>query len=273
LYRTTHLPGVEHRQQKLKGFNQQALATAKVILIGAGGLGGEIGEALVRKGIGTLTICDHDVVDRSNLNRQFFFKEDLGKPKPHRLAKNLAKHGFLGSVIEGYSLCFEDALDRELELDVDLDGTVAVVGIDNNPGRVAASIYYRERHIPCIFTAVSEQADHGFVFVQEPQGPCFGCLFPWAVNYDTYPCPGTPAVKDILKVVAGIVSYCVDSLLMARPRRYNYKAVYLATGDDMTWMVPRLPGCKLCGTPQDHPQTPSSPDTIGVASQQTVSGL
>src|SRR4030095_2256871 len=98
-YRTKQLPGVEDRQQKLKGFNQEALANARVILIGAGGLGGEIGEALVRKGVGTIVLFDHDLVEPSNLNRQRFYKNDLGKPKAHRLARNLAKEGFLGSTL------------------------------------------------------------------------------------------------------------------------------------------------------------------------------
>jgi molybdopterin-synthase adenylyltransferase len=254
VYRTKQLLGVTDRQQKLKGFSQQALATAKVILIGAGGLGGEIGEALVRKGVGTLTICDHDEVELSNLNRQFFFKEDVGKPKAHRLAKNLARHGFVGSVIEGYSLCFEDALESEPEFDLDLAGSLAIVAVDNNPCRIAASRYYREQAVPCIFTAVSEDASHGYVYLQLPGQACFGCHFTDAVNDETYPCPGTPAVKDILKVMGGIVSYCVDSLLMQkRLRTWNFKEVFLSTDDDRTWQVAKRSDCKLCSTPQHHP--------------------
>jgi molybdopterin/thiamine biosynthesis adenylyltransferase len=252
LYRTKHLAGVEDRQQKLKGFNQEALATAKVILIGAGGLGSEIGEALVRKGVGTLVIFDHDSVELTNLNRQKFNKSDLDKPKAHRLALNLSKEGFLGTVIEGYSLCFEDALQQG----VDLSCTLAIVGVDNNPCRVAASTYYREQAIPCIFTAVSLDVSHGYSFLQEPGKACFGCLFKDAITDETYPCPGTPAVKDILKVMGGIVSYAVDSLLlMERLRTYNYKSVYLCgtvPGND--WMVPRRPGCKLCDAGNALPQ-------------------
>ena len=63
IYRTKQLLGVEDRQQKLKGFNQEALAKARVIIIGAGGLGGEIGEGLVRKGVGTIVFFDHDLVE------------------------------------------------------------------------------------------------------------------------------------------------------------------------------------------------------------------
>jgi sulfur carrier protein ThiS adenylyltransferase len=254
MYRTKHLPEVEDRQARLPGFSQEALTLAKVIMIGAGGLGGEIGEALVRKGVGRLALFDHDYVELSNLNRQLFGKNDLGRPKSHCLSRNLSKLGFLGSVIEGYSLSFQDALKSG----VDMAGNVKVVvcGVDNNPCRIAVSSYYQEQKIPVVFTSVSVDASHGYVFVQEPGKACFACQFPKAINDDTYPC-GTPAVKDILKVVSGIVSYAVDSLLMERLRTWSYKHCYLdGTIPDKNWMVPRSPHCTLCGTPQDHPQTP-----------------
>ena len=141
--------------------------------------------------------------------------------RAHRLARNLSTHGFCGSLIEGYSLSFEDAL----ALGVDMSGSVIVCAVDNNPCRIAVSTYYRELQIPVIFTAVSADARHGYVFVQEPGKACFGCLFTDAVNDETYPCPGTPAVKDILKVVGGLVSYAVDTLLMDRLRLWTYMSL------------------------------------------------
>ena len=56
----------------------------------------------MRKGVGTLTVLDFDLVEITNLNRQHFYKKDLGKPKAHRLAHNLAKEGFCGTHIQGY---------------------------------------------------------------------------------------------------------------------------------------------------------------------------
>jgi hypothetical protein len=104
------------------------------------------------------------------------------------------------------------------------------------------------------------------------------CQFPGSITDTTSPCPGTPAIVDILKVVTGIAVYAVDSLLMPRPRRWNYKAVYLATEGDCTWTVAKRPDCALCGerstTPQsgflviDETPTPSSPDPLGVLSGQ-----
>jgi molybdopterin/thiamine biosynthesis adenylyltransferase len=214
---------------------------------GGGGVGSEIGEGLVRKGVGTLVILDHDLVEPTNLIRQHFYERDLGKPKAHRLAKNLAREGFCGTVIRGYALRLEEAIAQG----IDLSGSVAIVGVDNARGRIAASRFFRSLGMPVVFTAVSEDANNGYVFVQEaaPDAPCFACLFPDAVHDTTDPCPGTPAIKDILKVVAGIVVYAVDTLLpgMARPRSWNYKEIFLDGFPGRDWTVERRENCQLCG--------------------------
>jgi molybdopterin/thiamine biosynthesis adenylyltransferase len=243
----TNEPSVTDRQEKVAGFSQQALTAARIILIGGGGLGGEIGEALVRKGIGELCILDPDIVEPTNLNRQRFYETDLYKNKAKCLARNLAKEGFCGTLIQGYGLSFEEACKRG----IDLLGSVAIVGVDNNPTRIAACGLYRKEGLPVIFTAVSRQADHGYVFIQEPGQACFACLFPRAVNDDTYPCPGTPAVKDILKVMGGIVSYAVDTLTMKRLRVWNYKSIFLdgtIPGSDS--LIEARQDCKLCHSDQ-----------------------
>jgi molybdopterin/thiamine biosynthesis adenylyltransferase len=243
---------VTDRQEKLTGYNQDALAKAKVIIIGAGGLGGEIGEALVIKGVGALSLCDFDLVELSNLNRQLFTQKDLGKPKAHRLALNLSRQGFCGTTIEGIALSFQDALAQGIPL----TGSVIVCGVDNNPCRIAVSKYYQDQQIPVVFTAVSTDASHGYVCVQEPGKACFACQFPKALNDETYPC-GTPAVKDILKTVSGIVSYAVDTIIMPRIRTWNYKHCYLdGTIPGKDWLVPRRQDCPLCSTPQDQAHTP-----------------
>src|SRR5687767_14272577 len=95
-------------QKKVPGYIHEALENAEIELIGGGGLGGEIGEALVRKGIGRLRILDDDVVEPSNLNRQKFYARDLSKNKAIRLARNLAHEGFLGTEITGVSLSFQE---------------------------------------------------------------------------------------------------------------------------------------------------------------------
>jgi molybdopterin/thiamine biosynthesis adenylyltransferase len=236
---------VTDRQERLLKFSQDKLAKATVLLIGAGGLGGEIGEGLVRKGAGALKIFDDDIVELSNLNRQRFYRRDLFKSKALRLTRNLAQEGVMGTRLQGYALSLQDAVVQGIDLAAD----AVVVGVDNNPTRVFAARHFRALGTPVVFTAVSRTANNGYVFVQESNGPCFGCLFPDAVIDETYPCPGTPAIKDILKVVAGLVLYALDSILMARPRQWQYKDIVLdgsIPGND--WRIATREDCLLCAS-------------------------
>ncbi|MFQ5693528.1 MAG: ThiF family adenylyltransferase [Nitrospinota bacterium] len=235
--------GLTDRQERLEGFRQEALRRLKVVLVGAGGLGGEIGEGLARKGVGELTILDGDRVTLSNLNRQHFYARDLYQNKAKRLAANLKREALCGSRIAGHPLPFEEALETGIDLACD----VAVIGVDSNPCRAAAARHFYAKGVPAVFTAVSMTANNGYVFVQEPGGACIGCLFPDALNDEKTPCPGVPAVKDILKVMAGVVLYAVDSLVMERPRAWNYRDLFLdGSAPDRIMNIPRGAGCPLC---------------------------
>jgi molybdopterin/thiamine biosynthesis adenylyltransferase len=234
---------VSDRQDKIPGFDKAALRKARVHVVGLGGVGSWVAQGLSRKGVGQLLLLDHDIVEPTNLVRQLYYPEDLGYPKAHRLARILAREAPLPTTITGYHLSFQDALARG----IDLTASVCVVAVDANSGRIAASVYYRERQTPVIFCAVSEDASHGYCFVQLPGQGCFACLKPDVVTDVTAPCPGTPAILDMLTVVSGLALYAVDSVLMPRPRSWNYKDVYLASGDELTWNVPRKPTCPLCG--------------------------
>jgi hypothetical protein len=228
----------------IDGFNQQALRQARGILVGAGGINGETGEGLCRKGIGELVFIDPDEVEPTNLNRQFFFERDLFKNKALRLAKNLAPHAPCGTVLVGHALSFQDAV----ALNVNLHGTFGVIGVDNGEARVAASIQFRRLDIPAIFIAVDLLAEAGYVFVQEAGKACFGCLFPKTMFGRKAPCRA-PASKDILKVVAGIALYATDTLIMERKRSWNYREVHLAGfAPSCERVVGRLPDCPLCGS-------------------------
>lgn len=244
------------RQVRIPGFEQERLNSAIVVLIGAGGLGGEIGEGLARKGIGRIKLLDADVVEPSNLNRQFFFRENLFKNKAVSLAENLSYFGFGKTALYGYPYSFEEAI----ALDIDLNCSAAVVGVDNNPCRVRASYYFLKRKIPVVFTAVSEDGNSGYVFIQESKenAPCFGCLNPLIVEEVKsgilkYPCPNTPAIKDILKTVAGLIIYSVDTLLMPRNREWNYRVIYLdGSIPSLLNNLKRKEGCLLCSPDQEN---------------------
>jgi molybdopterin/thiamine biosynthesis adenylyltransferase len=107
--------------------------------------------------------------------------------------------------------------------------------------------------IPVVFTAVSGDGDHGYVFVQDKKGPCIACLFPDMADDDRYPCPGTPAIADILQTLGGLVVYAVDTLLMKRPRNWNYRRLSLCDGTtDGATVVPPRSGCRMFAPGSSH---------------------
>ena len=140
-------------------------------------MNGEVGVGLARKGVGRLKIFDHDTVELSNLNRQRFWEADLYQNKAERLAKNLAKEATAKSLFVGCPMTFQDAV----ESGIDITGEVVVCGVDNNETRVFVARHFLKT-APVIFIAVSNDAEHGYVFVQEPGKTCYGCLFPDSVN-------------------------------------------------------------------------------------------
>jgi molybdopterin/thiamine biosynthesis adenylyltransferase len=200
----------------------------------------------VRKGIGSITLLDDDIVEASNLNRQRFYPKDLGRNKAISLAENLQRECIAATEVRGIAMRLEDALERRIDLACD----VAICGVDNNPARVAAARFFRSKGIPVIFSAVSVDGDHGYVFVQEPAGACLGCLFPDIVNDDRFPCPGTPAIADILQAVGSLVVYGVDTVLMKRPCTWNYRKVSLSNGaNDGCGRIQARPGCAMIAHP------------------------
>jgi molybdopterin/thiamine biosynthesis adenylyltransferase len=236
------IPGAEDRQKAIPGFDQEVFSRSRVLCIGAGGIVSQIAPTLVRKGIGRITLLDDDIVEPSNLNRQRFYIKDVGKNKALALAGNLQPECIAETEICGIPLRLEETIARGIDLACD----VAVCGVDNNPARVAASGHLRAAGVPVIFTAVSPDGDHGYVFVQDKEGPCIACMFPDMVNDDRYPCPGTPAIADILQAVGALAVYAVDTLLMKRPRVWNYRRVTLSDGalDGGSTMLTR-PDCRM----------------------------
>lgn len=238
----TSIPGASDRQKQIAGFNQDKFSQSHVLCIGAGGLISNIAPALVRKGIGALTILDADDVEGSNLNRQRFYSSDIGYNKAVCLVKNLQRECIYATRFLGLATSLENAIAAGLDLTCD----VAICGVDNNPARVAAARFFRKANIPVIFTAVEARGNHGYVFIQAPTGPCIGCLFPDLVNDESYPCPGTPAISDVLQLVGAMAAYAADSLLMERKRDWNYRAIYLSSGQyDWSGCITERADCRL----------------------------
>lgn len=236
--------GVYDRHVLIPGFDQSALARARIGLLGLGAAGSEFGRVSVRKGIGTLIGIDYDrAVEPSNLSRQLYYADQVGQPKAHLFPANLAREASGATTIAGYACSAEEAMEEGL-LD---DCTAIVVAVDRHPTRAACSRFGRERDIPMLFTAFSESADRGYVFVQDIGSACWGCAFPeQAIDPRGFPCSG--ATLDLPAIAAGLLAYAIDSLIMARPRAWNYREFTLAGGaSDVTARIPARADCPLCG--------------------------
>jgi molybdopterin/thiamine biosynthesis adenylyltransferase len=233
-----------NRQERVPGFSQEVLSRLTVLLVGAGSLGGEIAECLVRKGVGTLTILDFDTVQPSNLDRQFFFANDIDSPKAWALARNISPHGVMGTKIIACNSSFEYALENGIDLDCD----VIVSAVDDGRSRARIARFGLEHGLPVIFGGASQEANFAKLFVQEPGQACFACACPEEADGDRTPCPGSPAIKDLFMLLGSYMVYAIDSLFMDRSRTWNLHtfcprdAAFTQSG-----RAERRSDCPICG--------------------------
>jgi molybdopterin/thiamine biosynthesis adenylyltransferase len=257
---------VEDRQRRVPGFSQEALDGLTVAVIGAGGLGGVFVRGAVQKGIETLVIYDGDTVEWSNLNRQFFTPRDIGRNKAIRLAHNASRAGYMGTRLVAVPWFFQAAVERGLDMPCD----IAFCGVDNDETRVFVARHYLGQ--PIVFAAVGRDAGHGYVAVQEPGKACFACFRPQALEPKTAvakqdgECPVDPAVIDVVGVVSMLALYAVDSLVMDRPRRWNFKHIALhGMFPEVNAVVKKRKGCRICD--------PVGTSMKGIANPEDVSAV
>lgn len=240
--RHTNAEKVSDRQERVPGWNQEKLQSSIVVMQGGGGIGSVVSRSLVRQGVYALFICDPDIVQPSNLNRQEFEFGDLLKPKAHQLALSLGAMGVQGTSITGYPLYFQEFLQVYRGPTPDM----VISGVDNNAARLEAARWCRQIRKPLICAGVAPDAGGAYVFVQIPGEACLGCYLGEHLLTGGLACPGTPAVLDILLVLAGHVSFAVTSLLMQRERSWNVARFFLATGSGDSRVAAIDSRCPLC---------------------------
>ncbi|MDR4946656.1 thiazole biosynthesis adenylyltransferase ThiF [Neobacillus cucumis] len=152
---------------------QQKIQNKHVLIIGAGALGSANAEALVRAGVGKLTIVDRDYVEWSNLQRQqLYTEEDAG----NRLPKVVAAKNRLTAINSSVSIeaIIADASVSELEewakqVDLIIDAT------DNFETRMVINDVSQKYRVPWIYGACVGSYGLSFTFIPE-KTPCFSCL-------------------------------------------------------------------------------------------------
>ena len=152
---------------------QEKISKAKVLVIGAGGLGCPILQYLAAAGIGTLGIVDFDTVELSNLQRQVLFgTSDLGKNKALTAKERLSQ---LNDTITihayPYQLTYKNALELFQNYDIIVDGS------DNFPTRYLVNDACIISHKPLVYGAIFKFEGQVCVFNYN-NGPSYRCLFP-----------------------------------------------------------------------------------------------
>jgi molybdopterin/thiamine biosynthesis adenylyltransferase len=162
------------RQISMPGWGvegQERLARARVFIAGVGGLGCAAGAYLAAAGVGRITVCDADHVERSNLNRQFLYNRmDVGHDKAPIAAERLAA---LNASIDVRPLTVE--IDHVTALELVQGHDLVVDGLDNLETRFALNRACIAAHIPMIYAAAADFTGY-LSFLNPPETPCLECF-------------------------------------------------------------------------------------------------
>lgn len=230
---------------------QRRLLNAKVLVVGAGGLGSPASIYLAAAGVGTIGIVDADRVDRSNLHRQVLhFDQDVGRPKTESARKHLEALNPDVKVIE-----YQERLDSSNALEIIAPYDVVINGCDNFPTRYLVNDACVLLKKPLVDASILRFEGQATVYL--PGQGCYRCLFPSPPPPGSVPsCAeagiigalaghmGTLQALEAIKVLLGIGKPLVGRMLL----------VDALTGEYRTVRWHRDPDCPACG---DHPMLTS----------------
>src|SRR6476660_1720638 len=227
---------------------QRKLKAAKVLCIGAGGLGSPVAMYLAAAGVGTIGIVDFDVVDFSNLQRQILHStNDVGKPKLQSAKEKLvAMNPHVNVVTHNAALSSENALELFEPYDIIVDGT------DNFPTRYLVNDACVILGKPNAYGSIFRFEGQASVFATK-NGPCYRCLYPEPPPPGLVPSCAEGGVLGVLpgiigviqatesvKLIAGIGEPLIGRFLIYDALRMHFRELKLR----------KDPDCPVCGT---HP--------------------
>ena len=233
---------------------QLKMLNAKVLLIGAGGLGAPTALYLAAAGIGTLGLVDDDVVDASNLQRQVIHNtERIGAPKTESARKTIeALNPDVNVVEHNFRLNSGNIVELLSDYDVIVDGA------DNFPTRYLlndASVRLRKPVVSASILSFDGQISTFVPF----EGPCYRCLYPTPPPAELAPSCSANGVlgvmagtmgllqaNEVLKLVLGIGEPLIGRLLLFEALSTRFTEL----------KVRRDPDCPICG--ENAPQISDS---------------
>ena len=240
-----HERALYSRQIRLPGVGeagQLRLREAKVLLLGAGGLGSPVGLYLAAAGIGVIGIADPDKVEISNLHRQIIHGFDtLGLPKTISAAEALGEiNPGLKVALHPEGFTVENAADLVARYDVVVDGT------DNFATRFLAADACVLGGRPLVHGSVLREAGQVGVFL--PKTGCYRCLYPVIPDASSVP---TCAEAGVFGATCGVIGSWMASeviaVLLGKRSASRLLVVDVGSGTSKLIALSADPACPCCG--------------------------
>ena len=227
---------------------QQKLKAARVLCIGAGGLGSPLTLYLTAAGVGTLGIVDFDVVDYTNLQRQIIHTtDDVGRKKLDSASEKLkAINPFINLKTFETRLSSENALEIFRDFDIIADGT------DNFPTRYLVNDACVLTGKPNVYGSIFRFEGQASIFGKE-EGPCYRCLYPEPPPPGLVPSCAEGGVLGILPGLVGVIQATEVIKLILGQGEPLIGRLLLVDALAMKFRELKLrknPDCPACGT---HP--------------------
>ena len=227
---------------------QQKLKAARVLCVGAGGLGSPLALYLSAAGVGTLGLVDFDVVDASNLQRQILHStRDVGRKKLDSAEEKLAALNPAVHVVKHETmLSSTNAMDILKDYDIVADGT------DNFPTRYLVNDACVLLGKPNVYGSVFRFEGQASVFATR-EGPCYRCLYPEPPPPGTVPSCAEGGVLGILPGLIGIIQATEVIKLILGKGEALVGRLLLVDALSMRFRELKLkknPECPVCGA---HP--------------------
>lgn len=180
---------------------QRRLLDARVLVIGAGGLGSPVAMYLAAAGVGTLGVLDFDRVDESNLQRQILHDtSDVGRPKVESAVSRLR------AINPGIEVVpYDTLLSSANAFDVLRGWDVVVDGTDNFPVRYLVNDATQMLGIPLVYGSIHQFDGQATVFLPGDSAPCYRCLFPEPPPPGVVPSCAEGGVFGVLPGIVGSI--------------------------------------------------------------------
>ncbi|HEX7181220.1 MAG TPA: ubiquitin-like small modifier protein 1 [Thermoanaerobaculia bacterium] len=247
---------------------QRKLKAARVLTIGAGGLGSPLGLYLAAAGVGTLGMVDFDVVDESNLHRQVLFgRSSVGRPKIQAATERLRDLNPHIKIVP-----HETRLDSSNALELFRNYDLVVDGTDNFPTRYLVNDACVLLGKPNVYGSIFRFEGQVSIF-WGARGPCYRCLFPEPPPPGLVPsCAeggvlgvlpgiiGSLQANEVIKLIAGVGEPLIGRLVLFDALRMRFRELKLH----------KDPQCPICSENPTQRELIDYEQFCGIGPQETA---